>query len=202
MSQDNQDGIQEMALDESQQEMALGESQQEVVLGESQHTELVTDLDNDENEKVAKLLTSQSFDETKASEYLDVISRTSFSDGEELGPSAPLYVSSFTFDDSPSPSTTNLGPLQTASSPPPQYLSVPACPSNSTNKKNIARSVSSASVLQNTRERKFLEKETIRKHSLAGGDEMATLFPPSLGDVQSSSMPTLSKKADKVCRHY
>jgi hypothetical protein len=69
-------------------------------------------------------------------------------------------------------------------------LSVP------TSKKNIARSVSSASVLQ--RERKFPEKENnVRKHSIASSDE-GLLFPPTLGDAQSTSMPTLCKNEDKV----
>lgn len=159
----------------------------DIVLNESKHTDLITDLDDDvdQEETVSSLKSapfhqSQSFDETKIDSR-----HSSCSDIEdnELSCSTPLYVSSFTFKDSSTTTPTNLSPTS-------QYLSVP------TSKKNIARSVSSASVLQ--RERKFPEKENnVRKHSIASSDE-GLLFPPTLGDAQSTSMPTLCKNEDKV----
>ncbi|VDI64687.1 Rho guanine nucleotide exchange factor 17 [Mytilus galloprovincialis] len=139
------------------------EEEEEIVLSESQHTDLITDLDNDNNHP--PLQTSQSFDD-------------SFN-------KPPLYVSSFTFEDS----------TPTDSSP--QYLTLP-----NTNKKNIARSVSSASVLQ--RERKYLDREnSLRKHSIASNESNpVSLFPPSIIDVQSTSMPTLCKKENKDKRYH
>ncbi|XP_052078648.1 rho guanine nucleotide exchange factor 17-like [Mytilus californianus] len=139
------------------------EEEEEIVLNESQHTDLITDLDNDNSH--VPLQTSQSFDE-------------SFN-------KPPLYVSSFTFEDS------------TPTDNSPQYLTLP-----NTNKKNIARSVSSASVLQ--RERKYLDREnSLRKHSIASSEcNPVSLFPPSIIDVQSTSMPTLCKKENKDKRYH
>ncbi|CAC5403337.1 ARHGEF17 [Mytilus coruscus] len=137
--------------------------EEEIVLNESQHTDLITDLDNDNSH--VPLQTSQSFDE-------------SFN-------KPPLYVSSFTFEDS------------TPTDNSPQYLTLP-----NTNKKNIARSVSSASVLQ--RERKYLDREnSLRKHSIASSEcNPVSLFPPSIIDVQSTSMPTLCKNENRDKRYH
>lgn len=146
---------------------------QDILLNESQHMDLITDLDSD-------------VQVSSPPPHFDIVSSalTQSQSFDESGP--PLYVSSFTFEEpalSPSPTTEC----------PQQFLTLPS----SSNKKNISRSYSSASVLG--RDRKYLEKDNgLRKHSMTTPAEAMLIPPTSLGDSQSNSMPTLIKNEDKV----
>ena len=118
----------------------------------------------------------------------------SMSPGSEPCNNLPRYVSTLNFGGASAPSTpVSQSPTNTLDRS--QYLDVPGVVNN---KKSIARSVSSASVLQ--RERKYSggakeNKDLMRKHSMTNVEDASTAIPPNLlalgGTPQTTSMPSM-----------